>query len=159
MKEAHNLKERLDRYIENACEIRNLSMAHTEGIGSSKGYYRDIKKRFQSIRELSKENRTILEEELYPIINSDDLIPEDLIEVLTDFSTSLQNQWPVEDLDLTLVFMVTVRLYENAIRRGEDEDIIRQSNYLIYAAYNNMNRVNRIKRPENSLIAYYQKEA
>lgn len=156
MKKAHNLKEQLDRYIENACEIRNLSMAHTEGIGSSKGYYRDIKKRFQSISELSKENKKILDEELYPILNSKDVISKEQIEILTGFSTSLQNQWPVEDLDLTLVFMVTNRLFNNALLRGEDEDIVRQANLLIYAAYNNMNRVNRIKRPENRLIAYYR---
>ena len=83
MKKAHNLKEQLDRYIENACEIRNLSMAHTEGIGSSKGYYRDIKKRFQSISELSKENKKILDEELYPILNSKDVISKEQIEKLT----------------------------------------------------------------------------
>ncbi|WP_034443297.1 HD-GYP domain-containing protein [Butyrivibrio sp. AE2032] len=158
MEKAHNLKEQLDRYIENAIEIRNLSMAHTEGIGSSKGYYRDIKKRFQKVTELSKENKKILKEELYPILNSQDVILEDQIEILTGFSTSLQNQWPVEDLDLTLVFMVTNRLFNNALLRGEDEDIVRQANLLIYAAYNNMNRVNRIKRPENRLIAYYREE-
>ena len=156
MEKAHDLKERLEKYIENSCEIRKLSMAHTEGIGSSNGYYRDIKKRFQNIRELSKENKMILDQDLYPILSSGDVISKELIEILTDFSTSLQNQWPVEDLDLTLVFMVTGRLFENALLIGEHEDIVRQSNLLIYAAYNNMNRVNRIKCPENSLISYYQ---
>ncbi len=99
-----------------------------------------------------------LKEQLYPILNSQDVILEDQIEILTGFSTSLQNQWPVEDLDLTLVFMVTNRLFNNALLRGEDEDIVRQANLLIYAAYNNMNRVNRIKRLENRLIAYYREE-
>ncbi len=157
MKIAAGLKESLDKYIQNAYEIRNLSMAHTEGIGSSKGYYRDLKKRFSKIENLSFENKKILDEELYPILYSGDIIPDEAIELLTDFSESLQNQWPVEDLDLSLAFMVTERLFENALKVGADEEIVKHANLLIYAAYNNMNRVNRIKRPENSLISYYQK--
>lgn len=38
------------------------------------------------------------------------------------------------------------RLFENAIRRGEDEDIIRQSNYLIYDTYDTTDEVINQKR-------------
>jgi len=158
MNSAAKLKDQLDKYIKNTYEVRKLSMAHAEGIGSAKGYYRDIRDRNQIIKGLFSENKEILDTFLYPIINSEGVISDEVVEVLTKFTSFLLNPWPVEDLDLSLAFTVERRLFDNALFTGNDEDIVRQSNLLIYAAYYNMNRVNRVKRPENELISFYQHE-
>ncbi|MBO5622113.1 MAG: hypothetical protein J5959_10845, partial [Butyrivibrio sp.] len=158
MNSAAKLKDQLDKYIKNTYEVRKLSMAHAEGIGSAKGFYRDIRDRNQIIKGLFSENKEILDTFLYPIINSEGVISAEVVEVLTKFTSFLLNPWPVEDLDLSLAFTVERRLFDNALFTGNDEDIVRQSNLLIYAAYYSMNRVNRVKRPENELISFYQHE-
>lgn len=150
------LKNSLDAYIKRTYEIRALSGAGANGAGSASDYIKELKSRHKRISMLASENKKMLDEVLYPILSSEELLEEETADALFDFCSFLLNPWPMEDLDLSLLFQVLERLIADAEAKQDDDTIVGRLTFFIYATYNNMNRANRIQIPENEVVSYYQ---
>ena len=156
MMTADLLKTELDAYLQRIRRIRQLSVAHPSGVGTGEGYSRDLKLKSKEIGTLANENKRMLKNVLYPLLESTTLLNTDIQEVLGEFSDYLLKPWPQEELDLSLLYLVSEKLYKDAVRKKDDYLIIRWGRVYIYACYNNMTRANRVATNRN-IIEFYQR--
>ena len=138
------LKEELEKLVERLLSVRRLVKPGVDAVGNANGYGRVLSKNYQTIRNLRKENEKVLKDLLYPILESKEELDPEVANVLDDFCGLLFTSWPEEDIDLSLLFLTTKRLFLDALSKNDDERIVLTSKMHISACYNNMNRVNRL---------------
>ena len=142
-------------YIKHMAEIRKLSTLSIEGISSPEDYSVQLLNNFSRIGELSLENRAILDEEIYPLLNSEELLSPSQITDLSDFEENLIDAENAENLDLPLAKMLGDKLLRDAETRGSLHYVIREMDREIESCYAMMNMVERIHAyPE--LYTYYR---
>ncbi len=139
------LKTELDAFVQRTLLIRKLSSPDINLAETADEYSALLKENFSDIGELATKNRDMLKKYVYPIIESDELLDDAVVSDLTEFLHFLLNPWPEEELDLTLLYVISSRLLDDAVKKADDELIIEHASNHIYACYNNMDRVNRIR--------------
>ena len=144
MMNAEMLKTELDAYVQRIRKIRLLSVAHPSGVGTGEGYSRELKLKSREIGVLANDNRRMLKNILYPLLENTALLNADIQDVLGDFCDFLLKPWPQEELDLSLLYLVSEKLYKDAVKKKDDDLLIRWGRVYIYACYNNMIRANRV---------------
>ena len=145
MSEGNGLKKELDAFVQRTLSIRKLSSPDISMAENADDYGSMLKKNFKNIGDIAAENRKMLDKLITPILETDELLDPDTMEDLNEFLHFLLNPWPEEELDLTLLFLLSKRLLDDAIRKEDDDLIIRHCGVHINACYNNMDRVNRLR--------------
>ena len=145
MSEGQKLKMEIDAFVQRTLSIRKLSSPDIREAGCADDYSTLLKENFISIGDIAAENRSMLDRYIMPVLSSDELLSDEVMEALNDFLSFLLNPWPEEELDLTLLFALSRRLLDDALKKENDDLIIRQCGRHIYACYNNMDRVNRLR--------------
>ncbi|MBQ6966940.1 MAG: hypothetical protein IJP84_03450 [Lachnospiraceae bacterium] len=138
------LQTGFDIYIKNMDRIRQLSTPSLEGVKDSSSYSRLLRENFVRIGVLAAENRTILDKELFPLINSDRLLTEEEIESLTVFVEKLIDAENAENLDLPLAFLLSERLVKDAEAKGDISSKVRCMDMHVSTCYTMMNMTSRI---------------
>ena len=104
-----------------------------------------LKKNLRGLIKTGEKNRRILNDILFPILESEDILSEEQVEGLEWLCEQLLKQWPEEDLDLTLLYRVSKRLMADALKSEDDDRKALSLNRHISACYSNLNRFNRIR--------------
>ena len=145
MTDVGKLKKVLDEYVIRTVSIRRLSAPQPAGVGNADGFISNLRQNAYEIEKLAKKNKQALKDYLYPILSSEERLDKDVCSVLGDFCEELLNPSLQEEVDLTLLYLVSERLLKNAEALNDDDELIKQSRLYIYACYNNMVRINRIR--------------
>ena len=151
-----DLKKELDAFVARTLSIRKMSSPDISLAKNAKEYGTMLKRNFKNIGSIAAENRAMLESQIDPILSSDEPLSDDVVEALSWFQSFLLNPWPEEELDLTLLFLISKRLLKDATGKQDDDYIISQCGTHIYACYNNMDRVNRLRGDKNLTELYVQ---
>ncbi len=139
------LKKELDAYVKRTISIRQIGTSGCGSTGSGAGYSRRMRKNAADVAALKEENNKALTGYLYPLLDKDAVIDAAVFGVLEDFCDYLMNPWPLEELDLTLLYKVSKKLLDEALKGSDDDLMIKRSRVYVYACYNNMMRANRLR--------------
>lgn len=157
MHDYEKLHENLVKYVDNITQIRVLSAVVTDGIESADDYSKRLREDYKRIGELGVECRAILDENLYPILRSDDLLEEETLRVLQNFCHMLLEPVTGEELDLSLLFEVSNRILNDFKANNDDNGFVRQAHIHVNVCYANVNRTARVtSSPE--MCTYYRDE-
>lgn len=131
-------------YIERMTEIRTLSTPSLDGIEDADAYGRVLRENFVRIGKLAGKNRELLEEGLYPLLNSDGVLTKEEAAAMISFSEELLDAEELENMDLPITAMVAERLMKNARTKGDFSEQIRQMDTqmsILYALTNMTGRI------------------
>ncbi len=131
-------------YIERMTEIRTLSTPSLDGIENANDYGRTLRENFVRIGKLAGKNKELLEEKLYPLLNSDDVLTKEETEAMNSFSEDLLDAEELENMDLPITEMVAERLIKNARTKGDISEQIRQMDSQMSTLYALTNMTGRI---------------
>ena len=144
----HHLKLSLNQLISILFQIRTLSAVSTVNVENAEDYSRKLREDFKKIGEIGIESRHILENELYPLIRTDQILDESILNVLQTFCHSLLEPISGEELDLTILYEVSDKLlhdYQSVyLYTGEADHLIEQVRIHVNVCYANVNRTARI---------------
>ena len=143
--------------MQRTLSIRKLSSPDISMAEGADDYGTMLKNNFKDIGDIAVKNRDMMDKYIAPILGSDELLSDEVVEELNRFLSFLLNPWPEEELDLTLLFLISKRLLDDAIKKDDADLIIRHCGIHINACYNNMDRVNRL-RVSRELPDMYLKE-
>ena len=143
METDHMMKYR--EYLQRIASIRSLSSPSLQDIDSADDYTRKLRENFIRIGELSADNRSFLDTELYPLITSEVPLSADKLDEIKAFSGSLNGARSAESLDLPLMSVLLERLLSEANESGNIQEIIRQMDARIGTLYGLMNMTHRLK--------------
>ncbi len=154
MKEA-SLKKEFKEYADRMLEIRKLSSPDIKKFDSPDDYSKRLRHNFQKIGRLAAINRNMLDKELYPLLNSEENLGEELSDLLEELADTLLNvagdEDEFENLDLPIATLIADKLLEDMSDSGDISDRIRKMDEQIIVCYSMMNMTERItSQPELS---------
>ena len=135
----------LKTFSEDILQARLLSKPRVDSVGNAEGYRRLLDQNRIKIASIAKKNDAFIDNILKPFWESDDLLSATAVKSLEQLCDSLLVSWPEEDLDLSIHFFVSQKLYRDALIKGDDDEIIRHGSRFMTSCYNNLNRVNRVR--------------
>lgn len=150
------LETSLNRYAEITREIRILSAVQRRNITGVDEYSVLLGKDFCRIGELADESCGILENELYPLLDSSEIFTDRTAAILQNFCHSLLDPFSEEELDLSMLYKVSKRLLYDAQIKKDDNYLVSQLYIHINACYANVNRANRIRVTDRFVLKYQQ---
>ena len=160
-KQTINQKEEFNHFVERMAKIRELSSPALYDFDDADDYSKRLRKNFETIGHLAAENRKMLEEVLYPILEDKKPLTADTIENMSEFSEKLMTvaneESDFENLDIPIMSLVAEKLSVDARERGEFVNLIRQTDTEMTACYSLMNMTGRIST-NMSISEGYQKK-
>ena len=148
------LETGLNRYAEITREIRVLSSVQRRNVTGVDEYSVMLGNDFCRIGELADESRGILENELYPLLDSAEIYNDGTAAILQNFCHSLLDPFSEEELDLSMLYKVSKRLLYDAQIKKDDNYLVSQLYIHINACYANVNRANRIRVTDRFIMEY-----
>jgi HD-GYP domain-containing protein (c-di-GMP phosphodiesterase class II) len=146
-----------DNYIERLNRIRALSSPSLDGIDNADAYSIQLRENFVQIGHLAEENRTLLNEQLFPLLKKDKKLTEDEIREISAFEEKLLDAENAENLDLPIAFILSEQLMDSAMSKEEMLPKLRHMDKQISACYTMMNMTFRLNEyPE--IAGYYRKK-
>ncbi len=143
-----SIREEFVKYAERMAEIKRLSSPDIKVFDSADDYSERLRFNFQRIGRLAAQNREMLDQELYPILNSNDALTKEEEEELKNLSDMLLNVAGIdaefENLDLPISSLITERLLYDANEKHDLITGIRRMDDEIAVCYSLMNMTERI---------------
>ncbi|MBR0091396.1 MAG: hypothetical protein IJP92_06835 [Lachnospiraceae bacterium] len=130
-----HVSSELNRYIEQAKRIRELSSPRISSIADEDDYRRRLLENFARIRSYAKENNRILDRHCLPYIMSGDRLDGDTVDLLSGFSRSLFNANTISYTDAVLVYRQAKRLLQEAEEAGDTVLRVRALHFIIVSTY------------------------
>ncbi len=141
-------KEEFDRFVDHMAKIRYLSSPALYDFDDAEDYAGRLRRNFETIGALAAENRDMLDHLLYPILESDDELSDDIVEDMSEFAEKLLSLAgsgnDFENLDIPIMSLVTERLAADAEKKNDIGNKIRQMDAAFIASYSLMNITSRI---------------
>ena len=103
-----------DQYVERLIQIRSLSSPSLNGIEEASEYNKRLRDNFVRIGQLAAENRAILDEYLFPLLNRDNELTEEETSEIDSFEEKLVTAENAESLDLPIAAIVSERLLHDS---------------------------------------------
>nr|MCR5338349.1 HD domain-containing protein [Lachnospiraceae bacterium] len=129
-------------------KIRELSSPPLYDFDDAGDYSERLKHNFETIGKLAEENRRMLEEILYPLLEQETNLSEEAEEEMADLCEKLlcfaEKDTDFENLDLPIMDLVSEKLVQNAEDTGSLEKMIICMDGAILASYSMMNMTERI---------------
>ena len=145
---------RLKELVLSIARVRKLSVPNISDMENPAEYGIRLKQHFSEIGALAVENRQMLEKTLYPLLRSEQRLSKDEVEALESFYDQLMDTDEQIDLDMSLLYMVSRKLYHDALEKAEDAGIIRQADRHILSCYTQLNRSKRLRCVSEITEAY-----
>lgn len=146
-----------DQYIERLKQIRTLSSPSLNGIDEASDYNKRLRDNFIRIGQLAAENRAVLDEFLFPLLNTDKELTEEEEAEIDSFEEKLLTAENAENLDLPIAAIVSERLLHDSLEKGKMLPKLRWMDAYISACYALMNMTHRLQEyPE--IAGYYRKK-
>ena len=146
-----------DQYIERLKQIRSLSSPSLSGIGEASEYNKRLRDNFIRIGQLAAENRAILDEFLFPLLNSDKGLTEKETSEIDSFEEKLVTAENAENLDLPIAEIVSERLLHDSLKKGQLLSRLRWMDASISVCYALMNMTSRLDEYPEIAGHYRQK--
>ena len=141
-------KEEFDQFVERMAKIRELSSPELYDFDDANDYSERLRNNFETIGKLAGENRRMLDDVLYPLLEADKELSTEIEEEMGEFSEKLlslaEEVTDFENLDLPIMALVSEKLADNALKSGSLEDQICRMDGAILANYSLMNMTERI---------------
>lgn len=137
-------KEVFQKYVEHMTEIRVLSSPEMKDVDGADGYSRRLRENFQRIGHLAGENRQMLDQIIFPLTESADLLTEEEIALIREFNDSLVNYMAVENLDSAIMSLLSDRLMQDAERKRDEEYLIQELHEQVVVCHTFMYMTGRI---------------
>ena len=136
--------EIFEAYISRMSEIRELSSPSIKKLDDAELYSRRLADNFKRIGELAEENRKVLNDVVFPLIESEEHLSDEQIEKIRKFNEDLVNDAELENLDIGIMGLISERLMRDAAAKESDEYYILQLDQEMVAAYTLMYMTSRI---------------
>ncbi|MBO4336595.1 MAG: HD domain-containing protein, partial [Lachnospiraceae bacterium] len=141
-------KEEFDRFVDRMAKIRYLSSPALYDFDDAQDYAGRLRRNFETIGTLASENREMLDNLLYPILESNEELPEELVDDMSEFGEKLLSLAgsgnDFENLDIPIMTLVTERLAADAEKKKDMPNMIRQLDAAFISYYSLMNITARI---------------
>lgn len=149
------MEKKIEDYVARMTEVRTLSTLSLEGIASADDYSVQLLSNFARIGELATENRAFLDQDVFPLLDSESALLPSQIAGMNELERRLIDAESVEILDLPLAKRITDKLVDEAEESGGQSSAIREMDRDIESCYAMMSMVERIHAyPE--LCAYFR---
>ncbi len=154
--ELSELKDAFRQYTERMSAVRRLSSPDVRQFDSADSYSERLRHNFRLIGEMAAENRKMLDEALYPILEASGQLKEGLADELNELAELLLNvggEEEFENLDLPIAAMIADRLLADANERMDLSERIRKMDAQMDVSYCMMNMTERIvANPQISMV-------
>ena len=141
-------KKEFDQFVERMAKIRELSSPELYDFDDADDYSERLKHNFETIGRLAGENRRMLDDVLYPLLESDKALSGEIVEEMSEFSEKLlslaEEVTDFENLDLPIMALISEKLAKDALENGTLEEQICRMDGAILANYSLMNMTERI---------------
>lgn len=135
---------RFEGYVRSMARVRLLSAPLLDNLGSAEDYGRLLIENFMDIRGIAGDNRDVMREFFEPILDSDDELPDEMIEAIREMNAGLQDAFKASQLDVPMVSLFSDRLKKDAIKKGDEAYLIKQLDSEIENCYFMINISTRI---------------
>ena len=149
-----NFNMRLKELVLSIDRVRKLSVPSITEIEDAAEYGLLLKQHFREIGALAAENRQMLEKTLYPLLRSRRQLDQEEVEALEVFYDQLMRSSEYIDLDMSLLYLVSRKLFTDAIEKGDNAGIIRQIDRHIISCYTQLNRSKRLRYVSEITLKY-----
>ncbi|MBQ3790297.1 MAG: HD domain-containing protein, partial [Lachnospiraceae bacterium] len=161
MNQTETLKENFREYTKRMSSIRKLSSPDIRSWDDAERYSDRLLQNFKEIGELAFFNRKMLDEDLYPLLLSNESLDPAVSEELEALADSLitvagENE-DYESLDLPLAAMISERLLKETEKSGDLSARIRKMDEQMDVCYSLMNMTERITTHPEISAAYRKK--
>ena len=127
--------DKLQKYIDLTLQIKLLSSPRIDEIRDEEDYQKVLMNNFTRIGELSVDINAVLDQYLYPLLNSDEPLTREEARSLVEFSRKLNNARNMDNIDPSLCYLVAEKLLQDADLREDDEAIIEALDGMIEICY------------------------
>ena len=138
------LGKELDEYVERMSAIRKLSSPNIIGFTEPGQYSGYLKENFRKIGALAKKNKDALKNVLMPVIDSGEPLVEKDCVAIQKFSEDLLNSEELENLDVSMMHLMTGRLLEDSTLKKDHAYYVRQLYQEITSCYTLLYMTSRI---------------
>ena len=140
-----NFNTRLKELVLSIDRVRKLSVPSITDMEDASEYAILLNQHFREIGALAAENRQMLEKTLYPLLKSRRQLDREEVDALEVFYDQLMHASEYIDLDMSLLYLVSRKLFSDAVSKGDSSDIIRQGDRHIMSCYTQLNRSKRLR--------------
>ena len=134
----------LQQYTALTSRIRALSSPQLTDLDSAERYRETLVSNFIRIGELARQNRDILQNYYYPLLQSEDPLSGESIAAMRAFSGMLVDAYSMENLDLPIVYLQSKRLLQDAEQKQDVALLIRALDDLVISSYTMMHMTCRL---------------
>ena len=135
---------RYDAYVRRMTLIRELSSPWIGKLDNAEEYSKRLTENFKTIGRLAAENRELLDKEVFPVLSSEEVLPDETVEELQKLGDQLVNADDLENLDIAVALLLSARLLSDAQKKQDDAYLVFQLNQELTAAYTLMYVTSRI---------------
>ena len=142
------LRKEFTEYAERMAEIKRLSTPNIRKMDSADDYSLRLQENFKKIGQLASLNREMLDHDLYPLLDKESELNEELETELDNLADLLLNVGGEEDefenVDLPITLCIRDRLIQEAENKNDINLLIRRIDESIDACYSMMNMTERL---------------
>lgn len=135
------------QYVERKARIKYLSSPSIQVDEAPEEYYRQLQENFIRIRELARENRELLKNTIYPVLEDKGvLLEKDQVACIKELIDHLFNTYIMDNLDAGMAARAADRLLLDAELKGECSYIIEELKTQVLVYYTLMNMCERLQQ-------------
>ena len=138
------LRDAVNKIVELTIWIRELSSPQLTHIDNAEAYREKLLINFRRIGEIAPISTGLLKDYLMPVLESTRLLTDEEISALQEMKEKLMNAYTMDNLDIPLLNMVSLRLCEDAERKQDTEAIVRALDDHVISAYTLLAMIRRI---------------
>ena len=128
-------KDELQKYVQQIADIRRLSSPQLSDVQGAGEYSKLLRENFWKIGIIADNNRRILEEIVFPMVHSEQELSEQEVMDISEISDMLVNAADLENLDISIMSLLSDKLMRDAIKKQDWDYIVRQLDSQISACY------------------------
>lgn len=138
-------------YVSRMSDIRLLSSPQLDGIRNADEYSVRLRENFKKIGELATENRKTLDDYIFPLTESNEVLSDAMVDEISEFNENLVSHMLVENLDSAIMSLLSDRLMRDAEEKGDTTYLISRLKEQVVVCHTFMYMTSRIKT--NSAIS------
>ena len=136
---------KLNTITDSILKARRLNSIQVDNISDTETFRQQLHAQSDEAAEICGACSETIKELVDPLLSSTGPLPDECAAPLMELCRSLLDQTDVAELDLSLTFVLSARLFEDALLKKNDNDIIAAAFVRINVCYANVVRANRVR--------------